>query len=85
MWFIRNKNINTFNKDIIVRQVIIYTRAEGKHGKTFKHDVMHIEILDMRRLHKGSVILRKTKQSIYLQEIRAQRKFKKIHGRAVKF
>jgi len=47
---------------------------------------MYIEILYMRRLHKGSVILRKTKQSIYLQEIRAHKEiYKKIHGRAVQF
>lgn len=33
------KNIKNFNKGVIVRQVIIYTRAEGKHGKTFSLNV----------------------------------------------
>ena len=43
------KNINNFNKGIIVRQVIIYTRDEGKPSR--------IEILYTRRLHKGSATL----------------------------
>lgn len=33
------ENINNFNKCIIVRQVIIHTRAEGKHEKTFSLNV----------------------------------------------
>ena len=33
------KNINNFNKCIVVRQVIIHTRAEGKHEKTFSLNV----------------------------------------------
>lgn len=77
---------NNFIKGIIVRQVIIYTHElTGKQRKTVKHTVTHIQKLQMRRFHTGSktVIFRKTKHSIYLQEHQRVQETLNIHGRAV--